>query len=306
MNTKLVPEKVVKDSVEEILKRYKVSAEQAESFFLEEAFKNRKFTENVMEFFEKKNFRKWKEYKSLMKKTKKKIYFFLRQYKHESAEEIEKKFAELKEELEKKKNLEKTFGLHKQLLSMHVSSKERLSSYEKFYEKIFAVTGKPETILDVSTGFNYFSVPFMKLKKLFFVGTEFKKEYIEGINSYFSLIEKYSEIKGKGIQLNLMETDFDSRNELIEANNGKEFDVAFLLKLIPVMEREKKGVTKNLIDIIPAEWIILSASKESMTKKEKIAFRETSAIKKFIKENSLYLNARIEFENEIVFVTKKE
>ena len=241
-----------------------------------------------------------------MKKTKKKIYYFLRQYKHKSIEELEEKLSELKKVLEKEKKLDKTTELHKQLLSMHISSEERLGSYEKFYEKIFAVTGKPETILDVSTGFNFFSVPLMKLKKVFFVGTEFRKELVEEINSYFSLIAEYSEIKGNGFLLDLKDTDFDLRNELLELNNGKEFDVAFLLKLIPVMEREKKGITENLINSIPAEWIILSVSKESMTKKEKIAFRETAVIKKFIKENSLYLRAKLDFENEIVFITKKE
>ncbi len=302
----LIPKKIIKKAVEKIVARYKISAEQAEQIFLDEAVKNKKFMKNVLEFSEKRNFEKWHEYKKLMKKTKKTIYYFLRQYKHEPEEKVKEKLIELKNALEKEKKLEKTVLLHKELLSMHISSKERINSYEKFYEKIFAVTGIPKTVLDVSCGFNYFSVPFMKTKKLFYVGTEHKKEFVKEINDYFELIKNYSEIKGKGVLFDLKETDFDSRNELLYLNNEKTFDVAFLFKLIPVMEREKKGVTQNLIDVIPAEWIVLSASRESMTKKEKISFRETAAINKFIKENALYLSAKIEFENEIIFIVKRE
>ncbi len=301
----MIPEKIVENSTKKIVKRYKVSEKKAKEVFLEEAFKNKKFMENILEFSEKKNFEKWSEYKKVMKKTKKKIYYELRQYKHEPEEKIKEKFNELKEKIKKEKKLEKTIGLHKQMLEMHVSSRERIDFYPEFYRKIFRITGKPESILDVSAGFNYFSVPFLGLKKIFFAGTEYKKEFIKQMNEYFSLIKKYSEVNGKGFFLNLMETDFETRNELLDLNNGKKFDSAFLLKLIPVMEREKKGSTENLIELIPAKWIILSCSKESMTKKEKISFRETSIIKKFIKENDLYLNAKIDFPNEIVFVTKR-
>jgi len=300
----LIPEKIVKESVEKIVKRYKVSPEQAEEFFLDEAFKNKVFMEKALEFSEKKNFSKWSEYRKVMKKTKKNIYYNLRQYKHESVQEIKEKFDELKKALKKEKP-EKTLDLHKHLLKMHISSKERIEFYPEFYKKIFEVTGKPDSLLDVSTGFNYFSLIFSGLKKLDFVGTEYKKEFVEQMNEYFKLTEN-SGIKGKGFLLDLKNTDFDTRNELLDLNNGKNFDVVFLLKLIPVIEREKRGLTENLLDLIPAKWIVLSCSKESMTKKEKISFRETGTIKKFIKENSLYLSAQIDFPNEIVFVVKRE
>ncbi|MBU2477371.1 hypothetical protein KKG83_07940 [Candidatus Micrarchaeota archaeon] len=302
---KAIPEEIIKKSAEKIVKRYKISRKEAENFFLEEALKNRKFAENALEFFEKKNFEKWKEYKKVMKKTKKSIYYYLRQYKQESPEKIQEKFDELKEKLKKEKKLKKTLSIHKELLKMHISSKERILFYEKFYQKIFKATGRPESVLDVSCGFNYFSVPFMKFKG-FYAGTEHKKEFVNRVNEYFSLIQKYSEIKGKGFLLDLKNTDFDSRNELLELNKGKLFDVALVLKLIPVMEREKKGLTENLIELIPAKWLVLSCSKESMTKKEDISFRETFLINKFIKENSLYLSARLDFDNEIVFVVKRE
>ena len=306
MQTNFIPEKIVQDSVKIILKRYKISEEKAEEFFLEEAFKNKKFMKNVLEFSERKNFEKWSEYRKVLKKAKKNIYYFLRQYKHEPEEKIKEKFGELKKALKKEGKIEKTLELHKELLEMHVSSRERTESYKNFYEKIFKVTGKPESILDVSCGFNYFSLPFMKLEKLSYAGTEFKKEFVEEMNRYFALIKNYSEIKAKGFLLDLKERDFETRNELLDLNKGKEFDIAFLLKLIPVMEREKRGSTDGLIETIPAKWIVLSVSKESMTKKEKIAFREVKIIKNFIKQNSLYVNATIDFENEIVFITKRE
>ena len=48
-----------KDSVGQIVKRYKISPERAEEFFLDEAQKSKAFMENVLEFSEKKNFRNY-------------------------------------------------------------------------------------------------------------------------------------------------------------------------------------------------------------------------------------------------------
>jgi 16S rRNA (guanine(1405)-N(7))-methyltransferase len=300
----LIPEKLVNDSVQRITKRYKISKEKAKEFFLSEAFKNRHFMENVLDFYEKKNFFKWKEYKRIMKKTKKNVYCFLSRHEHESKEKIKEKLDELKKELKKGKKLSETTELHKELLGMHFSSKERIPFYEKFYERIFEVTGKPESVLDASLEFNYFSLPFMKLNPLLFVGIECREELAKEMKEYFHAIKEEG-IKAKSFLLDLKELNFNSKKELIELNQGNEFNLAFLLKLISGTER-KKGTAKKLIELIPAEILVLSSRKESKTKKENVSFKEKKAMQKFIKENSLYLMKKIEFENETVFITKKE
>ena len=49
----MIPEKIVKDSVEKIVKKYKISPKQAEEFFLDEALKSKLFMKNALEFSEK-------------------------------------------------------------------------------------------------------------------------------------------------------------------------------------------------------------------------------------------------------------
>ncbi|MAH07128.1 hypothetical protein CMI38_02665, partial [Candidatus Pacearchaeota archaeon] len=47
------------------------------------------------------------------------------------------------------------------LLSITLSTKERLKDYSEIYSKIFSITGKPERIVDLGCGMNPLSFPLM-------------------------------------------------------------------------------------------------------------------------------------------------
>ena len=59
-----------------------------------------------------------------------------------------------------------SLDLHNKILSTHKSTKERLQIYPILYKKLFSLTMKPKSILDLSAGLNPFSFPYMNLKNI--------------------------------------------------------------------------------------------------------------------------------------------
>src|SRR3989338_9387488 len=87
---------------------------------------------------------------------------------------------------------------HINILKTHISSKERISIYPELYEKIFSITGKAKSILDLSCGLNPLSFPFMKLPlSIKYFATELCEDDLLFIEKYFQKInlKNYSVIK---------------------------------------------------------------------------------------------------------------
>lgn len=51
----------------------------------------------------------------------------------------------------------------RQLLNAHASTRERLPQMDTFYNEIFALTGKPNVVLDLACALHPFGLPWMKL-----------------------------------------------------------------------------------------------------------------------------------------------
>ena len=90
---------------------------------------------------------KSKEYKQVIKEVRSKLrrsYGLFR---------VEKETKNLKELIKNKD--------YKKILETHSSTKERLPFYDQLYQKLFKITGKPKTILDLGAGINPLSYSYM-------------------------------------------------------------------------------------------------------------------------------------------------
>ncbi len=76
-----------------------------------------------------------------------------------------------KEKLLKEMSSTEDLETHNKILELHRSTKERLNYYPFIYEKIFAITGKPKSILDLGCGLNPVSFPYMGLKDVQYYAT---------------------------------------------------------------------------------------------------------------------------------------
>lgn len=138
---------------------------------------------------------------------------------------------------------------HEKILKLHVSSKERLPYYPEIYEKIFEITGKPKTVLDLGCGLNPLSLPFMNIKPRYFA-VELVEEDAKFIQLYFDTVK----IKGKAYAVDLLN---------IEKNLPKA-DVCFMFKLLDTLESMRWDITETLLKNLDVKWIVASFATMSL------------------------------------------
>ncbi len=286
----MIPEKIVSEAVKSITKTYPLSREEARKAFVDAAGSDRKFLSRLDHGHE--GFEKWKEYKDILKRVKKKTYYSKRKY--EDIGEVEKE--SLLNGLFKSGNEKDS----KKLLSIHKSSEERLEDYPEFYKKVFDVTGKPNSVLDLSAGLNAFSMPWM----LSHISRPFK--YVSTDVKDVNLVGKYLSFESERSKITAVSEEFDVLE--MSGRSFGEVDVCLMLKLIPVIERRRRGGGKAILewakDSLHPKWLVISLSKVSLVKGENIERREMKLVSRLLEESNISVKAKIEFDKEIVLVAK--
>lgn len=191
------------------------------------------------------------------------------------------------------KNLEKdpdSLELHSYLLATHSSTKERLSIYKDIYKKIFQLTLKPFSILDISAGLNPISFSYMDLPKFTkYYATELTKADCDFLNNYF----KIENIQGEAFQLDLTK-------KILKLPKA---DVCFLFKTLETIELNKNHkISEEIITKIPAKYIIVSFSLRTISNK-KMNYPIRGWFLRMLKRLN-YDYQVIEEPNEIFYVVK--
>lgn len=130
------------------------------------------------------------------------------------------------------------------ILSAHPSTQERLEIIGQFYAEIFAVTGLPETLLDLACGLNPLTYPWMGVSNsLKFHAYDIYQPRIEFLNAYFRL---------QGLQplAHLQDVIFHPPQE--------PGDVALILKEFPRLERNYQGAGVRLLQSLPVRFVVVS------------------------------------------------
>lgn len=150
-------------------------------------------------------------------------------------------------------------GNYEKILETHLSTKERIPIYPIIYEKIFAITGKPERILDLGCGMNPLSYPYMKTDAEYFA-SELNKADCDFLERCFAKMK----IKGKAIALDL--TEAAKNPELLK--KFPKVDVCFLFKILDEVEQKKgRKASEALIKNINADWLVISFATKKVTGK---------------------------------------
>ncbi len=176
--------------------------------------------------------------------------------------------------------------VHEEILKTHRSTKERLKDYEKIYEAITKEAGELESVLDISAGINPVSLVYSKQPSEY-IATELAQDDVNFLNKYFKIMK----INGIAIQADLL--------------NVKKFPktkICFLFKVLDNLETLKRNESKNLLKKIPAEYIIVSFPKITISGK-KLNTKRLIWFNKIVKSKKL-----LETKNEIFFIinNKKE
>lgn len=175
------------------------------------------------------------------------------------------------------------------LLQIHSSTKERSLFYSDFYTNIFAITGLPKSILDMGCGFNPLS---------FVLDQRFKDMVIDCIdidNEEITFLNQVFDTFG----LNTLHADLGS---VLNFDFNREYDVVLLLKLLPVIDQQRRGSVLNILKKVKANHLVISFPTKSIGGKSKgMETNYRDYFMNVVKELNFDLQ-EILFDNELVFV----
>ncbi|MBI2667578.1 hypothetical protein HYX17_02295 [Candidatus Woesearchaeota archaeon] len=194
---------------------------------------------------------------------------------------------ELENEIEKSDIInEKIKNIHLELLKTHKSTIERINNYEMIYNKIFSIL-TPESILDLSSGLNPISFPWMNLDKVDYIATELNDNDVKFLNKYFSLMRKFR-LNGKAINMNLL-----------KIKKLPKTDICFIFKTLDSLETLKRGATKDILSKIKSKIIVISFPTKTLSGKN-LSKRRLAWFNRLISDYSTF-----EIENEIFYIVNK-
>jgi 16S rRNA (guanine(1405)-N(7))-methyltransferase len=176
------------------------------------------------------------------------------------------------------------------ILRTHASTRERLPFLREFYEHIFKLTGKPDSILDLACGLHPFSFPWMGLP----VGVRFSTYDIHAPR--VALINRYFSLQG-------LEPLAEVRDVLVEPPQ-KPASIAFLFKEAHRMEQRKRGCSRLFWQTLNVRFLLVSLPTASLSGRHDLATKHRRLVAE-ITGDLPWRITELEFPNELVFVIDK-
>ncbi len=175
------------------------------------------------------------------------------------------------------------------LLRIHSSTVERMKFIDEFYSKIFKITGKPKSIQDIGCGFTPLGIKHMGIsKKTMYTASDIDLEEIRFLAKISKILFPDYNVK------------FEAADVLVD--DFEYADVVFLLKTIPILERQEKNASENILDKLKYKYLVVSFPLKSLSGRE-------VGMSKFYSENfdeilqkKSLVYKKLEFTNELVYV----
>ena len=137
-----------------------------------------------------------------------------------------------------------------EILGFHASSSERLPILGEVYGAVFEVTGVPDTILDLACGLNPFALPWMGLPETTrYTACDVDYRLVDSIGRFFGRVGR----RGEAVC-----------EDILSAPPGRSADVALLLKTLPCLEQQEKGVSLDLLRELDARFAVVSFPARSL------------------------------------------
>jgi len=271
--TPKVPDEIIERIAGEISRRYRIVPDAAKRVLIKHMAADKKLSSHLETVSGPDAVEHLHEFKKAVKEAKKEIYYNLRRY-HRNKQAEKDLIDELRRRIESDRPIEDINHIRDELLLMHSSTEERFEHYTVFYEELFKITSPPETILDVACGLHPLSYPFEKHRLKRYVGIDRDELCVKTIETFS---EKYRNIQLRGILCDIDKIEWQN----VADDEVREFDFAFMLKLIPVVKRQNENLLHKLAEA-PAGRILITANVKAMVKWHEVSRREDRALKDFI------------------------
>jgi 16S rRNA (guanine(1405)-N(7))-methyltransferase len=176
-------------------------------------------------------------------------------------------------------------------MRIHSSTQERLPFIEEFFQTTLESVAPLESVLDLACGLNPLAIPWMPLTNNFqYYGCDIFSDMTNFLNSFTG----HFGITGNFTTCDLTQLQFPHRAQ-----------VAFLLKTLPCLEQLEKGISERLLDVIPADYLLISYPIRSLGGHAKGMGKTYEAQFEKLMESRDWQIKRFEFKTELAFLVKK-
>jgi 16S rRNA (guanine(1405)-N(7))-methyltransferase len=175
-------------------------------------------------------------------------------------------------------------------LASHLSTRERMPIMEDFYREIFAVTGKPERLLDIACALNPMAFPWMGLPaSIEYFAYDIHEPRIDFLNHYFNL-------QGLASLARVQDIALKTPQEMA--------DVALFLKEMPRFERNYPGSGRDLLLDLPVRYLVVSFPTVSTHGGRSLVNRYRQFFAELVADVNWPVT-ELMFEGEMVFIAEK-
>ncbi len=176
------------------------------------------------------------------------------------------------------------------LLSAHASTRERIPLLEDFYPRLWRVTGKPASLLDLACGLHPFGLPWMGLDaQTAYYAYDIHKPRIELINEFLRLSSQH----GRAYH-----------EDVLVHPPPQEADVALFFKEAHRFEQRQRGCNLPFWQALKVQWLLISLPSRSLSGTRDLADQQRRLIHAILAGKTWEVT-ELTFENELVFCIRK-
>jgi 16S rRNA (guanine(1405)-N(7))-methyltransferase len=288
-----IPAELIRPEARKIARHYRVSERDALDA-LRRAFDRRTdLVQRILARAEQEDVTRWRAFRTVVRRCRREIYYGLRRY-YADPELADALADQLEERCARAASPDAVQDVTRRLLESHVSTRERLPHYGEFYARLFALAGVPRSILDVGCGMHPLSYPFLAEGAATerYVAMDRDTTAVRAIAAFSGLLAP-GRLEGVCAAADRMPE--------VTAESGGEFELALLLKIVPVIARLDKAWLGALC-ACPVRRMLVTGNLESMTKRRNVARRERRTLDRFVAESGRRVAGEFEVGGEFGFL----
>ena len=283
---------LIRDLAEAIAAAYTIDVDAAAERITPLIERDRLLQQALAEHSDLAEIRRMRVFRNAEKAVRKHVYNYLRRYRR--ADDSGTAALDTLEALAPGEAPETAGRAIRAICESHVSTAERLPALAEFQAILASAAGAATSILDVGAGVLPLLFPFAACPKL--------ECYCALDKDKFAMRAVRAFARWSGLaQLAARDWSIAEGWGAALSSDRTEFDLALLLKIVPVVARQEP----QLLDVLaetPARRLLITGSKQAMTKRKAIAKRENAAIRSFIERFGLTVRAQVETTDELGFL----
>jgi len=180
----------------------------------------------------------------------------------------------------------------RQIMSWHISTRERLPILDTFFSETLQHIGPVQTIMDVACGLNPLAWPWMPFNdQVKYLAIDIYADAMQFIQDFMTLVS----INGRA-----------EVHDVLQNPPTEPVDLAFILKSLPCLEQLDKTASANLLDNIQARHLLISYPVTSLGGRRKGMVTNYDNHFRSIIAGRGWSVKRFEYSSELAFLVKTD